>query len=60
MRGAGVRGRLATARIMVPGHRTVTVPLTPRVPRDAEPGDHPGAIVALDERIDPGSGSTSG
>ncbi|MEV6835486.1 DUF916 domain-containing protein [Streptomyces sp. NPDC051133] len=56
MRGVGAWARLAKSRITVPGHKTVTVPFTMRVPRGAEPGDHPGALVALDERIDPGSG----
>ena len=56
MRGVGAWAHLARSRITVPGHRTVTVPFTLRVPQGAEPGDHPGAIVALDERIDPGSG----
>ncbi|MFI9805648.1 WxL protein peptidoglycan domain-containing protein [Streptomyces sp. NPDC052301] len=56
MRGVGAWTRLAKSRLTVPGHRTVTVPFTVRVPRSAEPGDHPGAVVALDERIDAGSG----
>ncbi|MGW2698977.1 WxL protein peptidoglycan domain-containing protein [Streptomyces sp. NPDC001340] len=56
MRGVGAWARPATSRVTVPGHRTVTVPFTLRLPRGAEPGDHPGAIVALDERVDPGSG----
>ncbi|MGW0764337.1 WxL protein peptidoglycan domain-containing protein [Streptomyces sp. NPDC002676] len=57
MLGVGAWARIARTRVTVPGHRTVTVPFTLRVPQGAEPGDHPGAIVALDERIDPGSGS---
>ena len=57
MRGVGAWAKLTKARVTVPPHRTVTVPFTLRVPRGAEPGDHPGAIVALDERVDPGSGS---
>ncbi|MEV7748901.1 WxL protein peptidoglycan domain-containing protein [Streptomyces griseofuscus] len=56
MRGVGAWARLARSRITVPGHRTVTVPFTLRVPTGAEPGDHPGAIVALDERTEPGGG----
>ncbi|MFE1880127.1 WxL protein peptidoglycan domain-containing protein [Streptomyces diastatochromogenes] len=56
MRGVGAWARPARSRVTVPGHKTVTVPFTLRVPRGAEPGDHPGAIVALDERVDPGSG----
>lgn len=57
MRGVGAWAKLGKARVTVPPHRTVTVPFTLRVPDGAEPGDHPGAIVALDERVDPGSGS---
>ena len=30
----------------MPGHKTVTVPFTLHVPQGAEPGDHPGAILA--------------
>jgi hypothetical protein len=37
----------------------VTVPYTLAVPADAEPGDHPGALVALDERIQAGRGSVA-
>ncbi|MFF5470109.1 WxL protein peptidoglycan domain-containing protein [Streptomyces achromogenes] len=57
MRGVGAWAGLARTRITVPGHRTVTVPFTLRVPERAEPGDHPGAIVALDERADTGGGT---
>ena len=35
------------------------MPFTLSVPDDAEPGDHPGALVALDERIDAASGSVA-
>ncbi|WBO66443.1 WxL protein peptidoglycan domain-containing protein [Streptomyces camelliae] len=57
MGGVGAWARPAQSRITVPGRTTVTVPFTLHVPDGAGPGDHPGAIVALDERIDPGSGS---
>ncbi|OIK01474.1 DUF916 domain-containing protein [Streptomyces sp. MUSC 14] len=57
MHGVGAWAKPAGSRITVPGHRTVTVPFTLRVPEGAEPGDHPGAIVALDEHVDRGSGS---
>ncbi|MEU2422350.1 DUF916 domain-containing protein [Streptomyces sp. NPDC007851] len=57
MRGVGAWAKLSKARVTVPPHRTVTVPFTLRVPQGAEPGDHPGAIVALDERVDPGAGA---
>ncbi|MFE2097347.1 WxL protein peptidoglycan domain-containing protein [Streptomyces sp. PTD9-10] len=68
MRGVGAWARPARSRVTVPGHTTVTVPFTLHVPRSAGPGDHPGAIVALDVgdpplersrewgRVDPGSG----
>ncbi|WP_432137489.1 MULTISPECIES: WxL protein peptidoglycan domain-containing protein [unclassified Streptomyces] len=52
MRAVGAWARPAKDRITVPGHASVTVPFTLRVPEDAEPGDHPGAIVALDERTE--------
>ncbi|MET7679842.1 DUF916 domain-containing protein [Streptomyces sp. NPDC005423] len=57
MRGVGAWATPARSRVTVPAHRSVTVPFTLRLPEGAEPGDHPGALVALDERIDPGSGS---
>ncbi|WP_225821225.1 WxL protein peptidoglycan domain-containing protein [Streptomyces naphthomycinicus] len=56
MRGVGAWARPAKSRITVPGHKTVTVPFTLHVPDGAGPGDHPGAVVALDERTAPGSG----
>ncbi|MGI5454712.1 WxL protein peptidoglycan domain-containing protein [Streptomyces sp. CA-249302] len=56
-RGVGAWARPAKSRITVPAHGKVTVPFTLTVPEGAEPGDHPGALVALDERIDQGSGS---
>ncbi|MEU8619846.1 DUF916 domain-containing protein [Streptomyces sp. NPDC048623] len=49
--GAGAWIRPARARVTVPPRSAVTVPYTLTVPADAEPGDHPGAVVALDERI---------
>ncbi|WP_189948355.1 WxL protein peptidoglycan domain-containing protein [Streptomyces alanosinicus] len=56
MHGVGDWAKPARSRVTVPAHRTVTVPFTLRVPQGAEPGDHPGAIVALDEHVDPGGG----
>ncbi|MET9500663.1 DUF916 domain-containing protein [Streptomyces sp. NPDC006622] len=52
MRGVGAWAKPAKDRVTVPGGKSVTVPFTIRVPADAEPGDHPGAIVALDERVE--------
>ncbi|MFJ8139020.1 WxL protein peptidoglycan domain-containing protein [Streptomyces sp. NPDC096013] len=57
MRGVGAWAKPAKSRVTVPAHRTVTVPFTLHVPEGAEPGDHPGALVALDERVDKGDGS---
>ncbi|PWI18505.1 DUF916 domain-containing protein [Streptomyces sp. Act143] len=59
MRGVGIWARPAASRVTVPAHGKVTVPFTLKVPQGAEPGDHPGAIVALDERIDRGDGSVA-
>lgn len=57
MRGVGAWARPARSRITVPAHGKVTVPFTLKVPEGAEPGDHPGALVALDERVERGGGS---
>ncbi|MER6558410.1 DUF916 domain-containing protein [Streptomyces sp. NPDC001027] len=59
MRGVGAWAELSRDRITVPGRSTVTVPFTVRVPDGAEPGDHPGAVVALDERVERGDGSVA-
>lgn len=56
-RGVGAWARPARSRVTVPAHGTVTVPFTLKVPEKAEPGDHPGALVALDERVDTGDGT---
>ncbi|MFF4251930.1 WxL protein peptidoglycan domain-containing protein [Streptomyces sp. NPDC001663] len=56
-RGVGAWAKPAKSRVTVPPHGKVTVPFTLDVPQGAEPGDHPGAVVALDERIDQGNGS---
>lgn len=60
MRGVGAWARPAKSRITVPGHKKITVPFTLRVPEGAEPGDHPGAIVALDEHVDRGGNKGDG
>ncbi|AXE82764.1 DUF916 domain-containing protein [Streptomyces atratus] len=52
-RSIGAWARTDRERVTVRPHGSVTVPVTITVPKDAEPGDHPGALVALDERIDP-------
>ncbi|MEV6400582.1 DUF916 domain-containing protein [Streptomyces sp. NPDC051907] len=58
-RGVGAWAKPDRDKVTVPPHRSITVPYTLTVPEGAEPGDHPGAIVALDERIDAGSGSVA-
>ncbi|MFC3578042.1 WxL protein peptidoglycan domain-containing protein [Streptomyces yaanensis] len=58
-RGVGAWAKPAKSRVTVPARGSVTVPFTLRVPEGAEPGDHPGALVALDERIDKGDGSVA-
>lgn len=55
-RGIGAWTRTRSPRVTVPARSTRTVPFTLTVPRGAEPGDHPGAIVALDERTEQASG----
>ncbi|MFF2325792.1 MULTISPECIES: WxL protein peptidoglycan domain-containing protein [unclassified Streptomyces] len=52
-RSVGAWAKTGRARVTVRAHGSVSVPVTITVPRDAEPGDHPGALVALDERVDP-------
>ncbi|WP_326575558.1 DUF916 domain-containing protein [Actinacidiphila glaucinigra] len=48
--------RLARSSITVPARTRADVPFTVTVPADASPGDHPGAIVALDTRVGTASG----
>lgn len=55
-RGVGAWARPGRDRVTVPANSSVTVPYTLTVPESAEPGDHPGALVALDERIAAASG----
>ncbi|MFF7200420.1 WxL protein peptidoglycan domain-containing protein [Streptomyces sp. NPDC008141] len=58
-RGVGAWARPERDRVTVPARGSVTVPYTVTVPETAEPGDHPGALVALDERISPSTGSVA-
>ncbi|GAA0590850.1 WxL protein peptidoglycan domain-containing protein [Streptomyces crystallinus] len=54
--GVGAWARPERTAVTVPAHASVTVPFTVTVPADAEPGDHPGALVALDEKVAAGRG----
>ncbi|MEV4616682.1 DUF916 domain-containing protein [Kitasatospora sp. NPDC049258] len=70
--GLAVRGREETQRdigawgkperdvVTLPAHSSQTVGLTLTVPGDAPPGDHVGALVAVDDRVQAGSGSFIG
>ncbi|MFJ6011446.1 WxL protein peptidoglycan domain-containing protein [Streptomyces sp. NPDC092952] len=59
-RSVGAWARTGRQRVTVPPRGSVDVPITVTVPEDAEPGDHPGALVALDEQVDPaGDGSVA-
>ncbi|MEV8522987.1 DUF916 domain-containing protein [Streptomyces sp. NPDC052000] len=53
--GVGAWVKPAQNKITVPANSSVTVPFTLAVPPDAEPGDHVGALVALDDRVAPGT-----
>lgn len=50
-RGIGAWARPERDRVTVPPRSSVTVGYALTVPDGAEPGDHPGALVALDERV---------
>ncbi|KOG17861.1 MULTISPECIES: WxL protein peptidoglycan domain-containing protein [Streptomyces] len=56
--GAGAWIKPERTRVTVPPRSAVTVAYTLAVPADADPGDHPGALVALDERVSPGGKGT--
>ncbi|MFB8173648.1 DUF916 domain-containing protein [Kitasatospora purpeofusca] len=59
-RDVGTWGRPEQDVVTVPAHAAVTVAFTLAVPADAPPGDHVGALVAVDERVRPGAGSFIG
>ncbi|MGW3244215.1 WxL protein peptidoglycan domain-containing protein [Streptomyces sp. NPDC001070] len=48
--------RLARSSLTVPARTRADIPFTVTVPADASPGDHPGAIVALDTHVDTAAG----
>ncbi|MFG2531983.1 hypothetical protein [Streptomyces sp. NPDC048516] len=51
---------LASTEVKVPPHTRASVPFTVTVPRDAAPGDHPGALSATFAVPSPGDGKGSG
>lgn len=51
-RSVGAWARTDRDTVTVGPKASVTVPLTITVPENAEPGDHPGALIALDERVE--------
>ncbi|MER7171085.1 WxL protein peptidoglycan domain-containing protein [Streptomyces mesophilus] len=55
--GIGAWAKPEKSRVTVPPGSSLDIPVTIKVPEGAEPGDHPGALVALDEKIDPAEGS---
>ncbi|WP_371530664.1 DUF916 domain-containing protein [Streptomyces sp. NBC_01283] len=50
-RSVGVWTRLERTEVRVPAGGRATVPFTVAIPRTASPGDHPGAVIALDKRV---------
>ena len=50
--GVGAWTRLAKRTLTVPAHTRADVPFTLTVPAGAEPGDHSGAVVALDTAVE--------
>ncbi|MFJ8569386.1 DUF916 domain-containing protein [Streptomyces sp. NPDC093514] len=59
-RDVGAWGKPEHDTVTVPARSAVTVGLTLTVPRDAPPGDHVGALVAVDTRVQPADGSHLG
>ncbi|CAN3977672.1 WxL protein peptidoglycan domain-containing protein [Kitasatospora purpeofusca] len=59
-RDVGTWGKPEHDVVTVPAHASVTVPFTLTIPADAPPGDHVGALVAVDDRVQPGAGSFIG
>ncbi|WP_423834460.1 DUF916 domain-containing protein [Streptomyces manipurensis] len=59
-RDIGAWGRPEWDTVTVPARSSVTVGLTLNVPADAPPGDHVGALVAVDTRVRPADGSHVG
>ncbi|MGW6843596.1 DUF916 domain-containing protein [Streptomyces sp. NPDC054958] len=56
----GAWGKPERDTVTVPARSAVTVGLTLDIPRGASPGDHVGALVAVDTRVQPAEGSHVG
>ncbi|WP_406192709.1 DUF916 domain-containing protein [Kitasatospora sp. NBC_01560] len=56
----GAWGRPEREVVTVAAHSSLTVGLTLTIPADAPPGDHVGALVAVDDRVSTGTGSYVG
>ncbi|MFJ3636111.1 DUF916 domain-containing protein [Streptomyces sp. NPDC090112] len=59
-RDVGAWGKPEQDTITVPARSAVTVGISLSIPRDAPPGDHVGALVAVDTRVRPADGSHLG
>ncbi|MHC0433408.1 WxL protein peptidoglycan domain-containing protein [Streptomyces sp. O3] len=59
-RSVGLWTRLERTEVTIPGGGKATIPFTVTIPRKATPGDHPGAIVALDKRVAQAEGTGVG
>ncbi|MCX5276406.1 DUF916 domain-containing protein [Streptomyces virginiae] len=59
-RDLGAWGKPERDTVTVPARSAVTIGITLAVPRDAPPGDHVGALVAIDTRVRPADGSHLG
>ncbi|MFI8264647.1 MULTISPECIES: hypothetical protein [unclassified Streptomyces] len=59
-RDVGAWGKPELDTVTVPARSAVTVGVTLTVPPDASPGDHVGALVAVDTRVQPADGSHLG
>lgn len=59
-RDVGAWGKPEQDTVTVPARSAVTIGITLTVPRDAPPGDHVGALVAVDTRVRPADGSHLG
>lgn len=57
--GLGSWVTLAKADLTIPARTRADIPFTVTIPEDASPGDHPGAIVALDTQVDAAPGNVA-